>query len=161
MKTESAVGIEISKSLVIAIERTGGNITTLGNLNIENTVDDILRKFSGIEVKTIINAIRNGSLGDYGECYKITTQNVCIWIRKHLEELKGTKTHQIRQKIKSDFIIPKKIDISNPKNIELLDKILFKALTPIGHKTLFDLYDEDISMIVNCVRNDDIKKDRL
>ncbi len=84
-----------------------------------------------------------------------------IWIRKHLEELKGTKTHQIKQKIKSDFIIPKKIDVSNPKNIELLDKILFKALTPIGHKTLFDLYDEDISMIVNCVRNDDIKKDRL
>ncbi len=148
--------VELKASLVLAMDRLGMTFK-----NIENTIDDIVLQFPILTINQFRTAVRNGSLGHYGQTFKLNTQIVCIWVDKHLEELKGTKTHQIKEKIKSDFIIPNKIDISNPKNVETFEKILFKALTPIGNKTLFDFYDEDILMIVKCVRNDDIKKDRL
>jgi len=76
---------EIKKSLIMAIERTDLNLTS-----IENTAIDIFAEFKHISLFKIREAIRKGSLGEYGTSYRLNTQEICIWIRKHLE-IKKTK----------------------------------------------------------------------
>lgn len=129
--------------------------------NINETCKDILQEHNSVSIETLREAIKKGSSGDYGRTFKLCTQEVLIWIRKYLEELKGTKTEQIKAKIKSDYIIPKKLDLSNNFTIDFLDKVLFKALTPIGNKTLYDFYDEDILMIVKIIKKEEQKQDKL
>jgi hypothetical protein len=37
---------------------------------------------------TIRQALRNGGLGKYGRTYKLSTQEVCYWIREHIKPIK-------------------------------------------------------------------------
>jgi hypothetical protein len=71
----------IEASVVIAFERT---LTEPYNIN--NMVKDIISEFPRISPEEIVKAIRNGSLGKYGKTYKLSTQEVCIWIREYLKE---------------------------------------------------------------------------
>lgn len=34
----------------------------------------------------ILKAIRNGSLGRYGKTFKLSTQEICIWIREYADD---------------------------------------------------------------------------
>ena len=56
--------------------------------NIDVTILDILSEFSFVTVKQAREALRLGSLGKYGKTYKLTTQEVCYWIREYLKENK-------------------------------------------------------------------------
>jgi len=49
-------------------------------------VNDIFTEFPKITEEQITKAMRNGGLGMYGKTYKLTTQEVCIWIRNYLKE---------------------------------------------------------------------------
>lgn len=71
---------EIKKSLIMAIERTDLNLTS-----IDNSANDIFTEFQRTSLSKIREAIRKGSLGEYGSTYKLTTQEICIWIRKYLK----------------------------------------------------------------------------
>lgn len=71
-------------SVEIALERTNTPLFKLDNL-----VSDVLEEFKGKDIELITKAIRNGSLGLYGRTYKMSTQEVCIWIREYL------KTHKV------------------------------------------------------------------
>lgn len=70
----------LKQSLALAIERTN-----TVPFNIENMVKDILTEFPKLNDDSMSMAIRNGSLGKYGRTYKLSTQEVCIWIREHLK----------------------------------------------------------------------------
>jgi hypothetical protein len=68
-------------SIAVAFERTGTEVN-----NIDNMVLDVFSEFPNVNIEQILIALRNGSLGKYGKTYKFTTQEICIWIRKYLEE---------------------------------------------------------------------------
>lgn len=53
--------------------------------DINNTIQDIIAEFKYLTLKQIREALRNGSLGLYGNTFRLSTQEVCIWIRKHTQ----------------------------------------------------------------------------
>lgn len=67
-------------SVLLAFERT--NFTPV---NIDSIVKDVLNKYP-IEYEKIIEAIKRGSLGDYGRTFKMSTQEICIWIGQYLKD---------------------------------------------------------------------------
>lgn len=71
----------IQASLLVAFERT-----MTEPYNIDNMVKDIMSEFPRLKDNELTLAIRNGSLGKYGKTYKLSTQEVCIWIREFLKE---------------------------------------------------------------------------
>lgn len=68
----------LKQSLLLAFERTSTEPK-----NVENMIKDILSEFKRIDENTITIALRNGALGKYGKTYKLSTQDVCIWIREY------------------------------------------------------------------------------
>jgi hypothetical protein len=46
-------------------------------------INDVLTEFPRVSEDTFIKAIRNGSLGKYGKTYKLSTQDVCVWVREY------------------------------------------------------------------------------
>jgi hypothetical protein len=72
---------DVKLSVVVAFERTGTDVK-----NIENIVTDLMLEFSHVNTNDILQAIRNGGLGMYGKTYKLTTQEICIWIRTYLKD---------------------------------------------------------------------------
>jgi hypothetical protein len=56
--------------------------------NIDSTIKDIIDEFGYVQLKNIIAAIRQGSLGYFGQTYRLNTQVVCVWIREYLKSKK-------------------------------------------------------------------------
>lgn len=50
--------------------------------DIDSTIQDLISEFGHIALKDIREALRSGSLGLYGQTFRLSTQEVCIWIRK-------------------------------------------------------------------------------
>lgn len=72
----------ISDSVVVAFERTNTPIK-----NIEGIVKDVSSEFKNVDIEHVQKAIRRGSLGFYGKTYgEISTQEICIWVIKYIEE---------------------------------------------------------------------------
>ena len=53
--------------------------------DIDLTVNDILIEFKNLSIDELKKALRNGGLGKYGRTFKLSTQEVCFWIRQYLE----------------------------------------------------------------------------
>lgn len=53
--------------------------------NIDETANDLVNEFSYVNLKQIREALRKGSLGYYGKTYKLSTQEVCVWVREYLK----------------------------------------------------------------------------
>jgi hypothetical protein len=75
----------LNKSILLAFERT----STEPN-NIENMINDVITEFPRVSKETFTLAIRDGSLGKYGKTYKLSTQDICIWIREYLKSKRPT-----------------------------------------------------------------------
>ena len=54
--------------------------------SIDQTINDINTEFSFVTLSDVRKAIRKGSLAQYGRSYKLSTQEVCYWIREYLKE---------------------------------------------------------------------------
>lgn len=70
---------EIKKSLAIAIQRLDMQFN-----DIDKTSKDIYEEFQNSSLDTIRESIRKGSLGYYGRTFKLSTQEVCIWINQNI-----------------------------------------------------------------------------
>ena len=57
--------------------------------NIDKTIKDILDEFPKVTDNQFKKAIRNGSLGKYGVSYRLSTQQICFWIREYIKENKS------------------------------------------------------------------------
>lgn len=77
----STLTSNLEMSIAIAFERTQ---TT--PFDIANMVKDISEEFEGLNELVILKAIKRGALGDYGYTYKLSTQQICIWIREYKKE---------------------------------------------------------------------------
>lgn len=56
---------------------------------IDRTIEDVISEFSFMPIKDVRQALRNGSLGRYGLSYRLSTQEVCVWILKYLDSQKS------------------------------------------------------------------------
>lgn len=65
-------------SVALAFERTN-----LPMFNTDKLVLDVLKEFENTPIKDITKAIKKGSLGHYGRTYRMSTQEVCLWIREY------------------------------------------------------------------------------
>lgn len=77
----------IQLAIATAFERTGTE-----PFKIDSMIKDIVSEFPNFTSDEIVKAIRNGALGKYGRTYKLTTQEVCLWIREY-EVQKNAKRH--------------------------------------------------------------------
>ena len=91
LTTQAFKNIEVIKqSMALAFERTN-----LPVFDIDNLSNDILKEFENKDINLITSAIRNGSLGVYGRTYRMSTQEVCIWVREYLKTNKVSKDNFI------------------------------------------------------------------
>ena len=79
LEKETQICKTINASVILAFERVG-----LDPKNVEGISNDIIKKFKGIHLKHITNAIKNGALGDYGRTYRMSTQEISIWIKQYI-----------------------------------------------------------------------------
>lgn len=70
-------------SIAFAFERTRSE-----PFDITEMVRDILTEFPRLDSERITEALRNGSLGKYGRTFRLSTQEVCFWIREYLKPIK-------------------------------------------------------------------------
>ena len=75
---------DIKRSLIIVMSRLSMDFK-----NIDSTTNDLFNEFSYVTIKQIREALRKGSLGHYGKTYKLSTQEVCVWIREYLKSNKS------------------------------------------------------------------------
>lgn len=71
----------VKLSLILVMDRL--NDTSLNALRCTTDIIDI---FGRMPLENIKLAIKNGSTGKYGRTYKLTTQEVCYWIREFIKE---------------------------------------------------------------------------
>tara|TARA_R110000868_G_scaffold14021_1_gene65427 strand:+ start:19650 stop:19970 length:321 start_codon:yes stop_codon:yes gene_type:complete len=72
----------LKSSLALAFERTN-----LPAFNIDNLVNDISNKYKNLPNEIMLTAIKKGALGEFGRTYRMSTQEVCIWINEHLKSI--------------------------------------------------------------------------
>ena len=75
---------DIKQSLVIVMSRLSMDFK-----NIDSTTNDLFNEFNYVTIKQIREVLRKGSLGHYGKTYKLSTQEVCVWIREYLKSNKS------------------------------------------------------------------------
>lgn len=80
-KQEETIQLVLSKAIVIAFERTKTD-----PFDITLMIEDILSEFPKINEEEFKEAIRNGGLAKYGKCFKLSTNEVCYWIREFIKE---------------------------------------------------------------------------
>lgn len=59
--------------------------------NINETIEDIYIEFPNLTIDEIIKAIRSGSLAKYGRPFKLSTTEICFWIREYKKEINKSK----------------------------------------------------------------------
>ena len=98
--TKSGSNIQIfdklKHSIVVAFQRI--NVPSERVIDI---VNDIKLCFPDVNNNDIIEAIKRGSLGEFGQTYRMSTQAVCIWIREYLKSIKpkGYNTEEILKEL--------------------------------------------------------------
>ena len=75
---------QIKQSIVVAFARTGTTPPTIEI--VDSMVNDVFLEFPNLNEVQLKKALRNGGMGVYGRTFKLTTQELCIWIRTFLNE---------------------------------------------------------------------------
>jgi len=86
-KTVNSKIENLQKSLLFAFERTKTE-----PFDVTGLIQDVMSEFTAVDSSEITTALRNGSLGMYGRTFKLSTQEICFWIREYL---KSKKTNNI------------------------------------------------------------------
>ena len=66
--------------------------------DVYGTIADIENNYSTIDTVKIKQAIKNGALGKYGRTYRLSTQEVCIWIDSYLKENPSESQKNLQQR---------------------------------------------------------------
>lgn len=72
--------LTLRAAIAVAFERTGTE-----PYNLDGMVKDVFSEFPKLTDEQIKKALRNGGLGVYGKTFKLTTQEICIWIRNYYD----------------------------------------------------------------------------
>lgn len=74
----------LRQSILVAFERTNTE-----PFDIDNMVNDILTEFKHLSSQDFTTALRKGGLGMYGRTFKLSTQEVCYWLREYQKKKNG------------------------------------------------------------------------
>ena len=89
MKSENDITNKVmllQEALFFAFERTKSD-----PFDVSALIKDVLTEFPNVDINKIITALRNGGLGKYGRTFRLSTQEVCYWIREYLKPIKQDK----------------------------------------------------------------------
>jgi hypothetical protein len=78
--------IDLRDALIVAFDRTRTE-----PFDITSLINDVLAEFYYLDTLTIRQALRSGGLGKYGRTFRLSTQEVCFWIREHIKPIKQDK----------------------------------------------------------------------
>ena len=81
---ETTLEYKLKSFLIVAEERCDLQIK-----DIDKTINDILNEFPKLNENQFRKSLRNGGLGKYGVSYKLSTQQICFWIREYIKENKN------------------------------------------------------------------------
>ena len=84
--SQTKSGIETLQSKAMAYLAVAFDRTNTEPFNVEKMSFDIITEFPELSDEDLKKAIKNGGLGKYGKTYKLSTQEVCIWIREYIKE---------------------------------------------------------------------------
>lgn len=74
---------DLQDALFFAFERT-----KTAPFDVTGLVKDVLSEFPRLSGQDLIIALRNGGLGMYGRTFRLSTQEVCFWIREYIKPVK-------------------------------------------------------------------------
>jgi len=74
-------GYNIKPSLVLVMGRLNQDLK-----NIDDTIEDICTEFPRLKIKDLKEILRLGALAQYGRTYKLSTQEICFWIREYYKQ---------------------------------------------------------------------------
>lgn len=74
-------GYNIKPSLVLVMERLNQDLK-----NIDATIEDICTEFPRLKLKDLKEILRLGALAKFGRTYKLSTQEICFWIREYYKQ---------------------------------------------------------------------------
>lgn len=89
-KTQICKVKQLSQSIVLAFKRV--------NVQPERVLDiaeDIVKTFPTIDEKDLIEAVKRGALGEFGRTYRMSTQEVCIWVREYIKSTSEKKGYDV------------------------------------------------------------------
>lgn len=86
MKTGNERQVDLEKSLLFAFERTKTE-----TFDVTGLIQDVLSEFPKLSGVDFILALRNGSLGMYGRTFKLSTQEICFWVREYIKSKNANK----------------------------------------------------------------------
>jgi hypothetical protein len=72
---------DLQNALLFAFERTKTE-----PFDVTGLIQDVLSEFPKAGGADFIIALRNGSLGMYGRTFKLSTQEICFWVREYLKQ---------------------------------------------------------------------------
>jgi hypothetical protein len=75
--------VSLQTALGFAFERTRSE-----PFDLSGVIEDVLDEFPNVSDENLKRAIRNGGLGMYGRTFRMSTQEVCFWIRQYLKPIK-------------------------------------------------------------------------
>lgn len=78
--------LNLQNALVFAFQRTQSE-----PFDVSGTITDVLKEFPRLSSEGITQALRNGGLGKYGRTFRLSTQEICYWIREYLKPVKVDK----------------------------------------------------------------------
>ena len=82
----------LSVALSLAYERLN---TGIDEAKLVKTHKFISSMFPDATLNDITTALKNGASGLYGRTYRMSDQELCIWIRQYLEETESTRYRDI------------------------------------------------------------------
>jgi len=73
---------KIIASFKLAEQRTGFNLNT----DFKSIIKDLNYRFPELKEEKLIEILKDGSLGKYGQIYKLSTMQICLWIKEEIKE---------------------------------------------------------------------------
>jgi hypothetical protein len=73
----------IRASITLAFSRTG---TEFDKDLANNIYADVIEAYPKLQLHEFLTALKLGGIGKYGKTYKLTVQEVCIWVQTYLNE---------------------------------------------------------------------------
>lgn len=90
--------LQFQKNTAYASEILAGAITKAlrrtdsysEKFDIKDAIEVILQEpeFKKLTLQNVVEALKKGGLGHYGKTYKLSTQEICIWLREFRKEVR-------------------------------------------------------------------------
>ena len=117
--------LTLQKAMGICLSRvTGTYVEDEDSIRqINNIVSTVNIAFPNEDEHVLLKAVSRGSLGEFGRTYKLTPQEVCIWVREHIKTL-GYRVKKAPKLFN---------DMTNQEKADYLNDLAMRKITSEGY----------------------------